>query len=542
MRDPEQSGYPLAAPVHTGCTRQYGGWQPSGSTYFTTRLVSSNGSYDVNLAKNFRQWSQLCTITNPTVGDYCIQVRTNLTSGSTSSTALNSTADNPLVTWNGHNRFALRAVVNGTSSNVTLAGYGEMSIYANAPAADTQFYLSRVNAASAGMSNMDIALFDAGDASEAGTITIIPRPTRRRGCVDVDLQLSRSRRCCGDSCVSIHSGKLSTHQRVKHDRGHQRGGYQGNFRPLRVSLPADYSCNEASQFGCWFKIRFCIRVELTMRPRGRPIWWVSLYDSWNDKALPSIVLITAFARIWDFGPLRLVACDQPRQLSHQPCSTSKVLTSAEGGEPSAWNKGANCGALQMPVLEEKGFVVLDSYGDLVDSREWQSLEYVDWKSSGDTRFAPSPAPTAISSATASGTSIHPSRTRMASGLTPKPRSRRPSPGAHRNPAPTSAAAASSNSSRIPTPTRSTTRTSTTTTASTPDGEGWIVRCFMQLTHNPNSYMVLREDINDPRTETRIALPAELQLVVDSERMWHSVWHQGPEPRYCLITSYDRVPN
>ena len=42
----------------------------------------------------------------------------------------------------------------------------------------------------------------------------------------------------------------------------------------------------------------------------------------------------------------------------------------------------------MPILEEKGFVVLDSYGDLVDPREWQSLEYVDWKSSGDTRFAP----------------------------------------------------------------------------------------------------------------------------------------------------------
>ena len=64
---------------------------------------------------------------------------------------------------------------------------------------------------------------------------------------------------------------------------------------------------------------------------------------------------------------------------------------------------------------------------------------------------------------------------------------------------------------------------------------------MQLTHNPNSYMILREDINDPTTETRIALPAGAQLVVDSERMWHSVWHQGPEPRYCLITSYESGP-
>ena len=63
----------------------------------------------------------------------------------------------------------------------------------------------------------------------------------------------------------------------------------------------------------------------------------------------------------------------------------------------------------------------------------------------------------------------------------------------------------------------------------PDGEGWVLRCFMQLTHNPDSVMVLREDIDDPSTETRISLPAGAQLVVDSERMWHSVWHQGDEP-------------
>ena len=31
------------------------------------------------------------------------------------------------------------------------------------------------------------------------------------------------------------------------------------------------------------------------------------------------------------------------------------------------------------------------------------------------------------------------------------------------------------------------------------------------------------------------------LVVDSERMWHSVWHQGDEPRYCLITSWESGP-
>ena len=42
----------------------------------------------------------------------------------------------------------------------------------------------------------------------------------------------------------------------------------------------------------------------------------------------------------------------------------------------------------MSILEETGYVVLDSYGDPIDPAEWRDLAYVDWKSSGDTRFAP----------------------------------------------------------------------------------------------------------------------------------------------------------
>ena len=43
---------------------------------------------------------------------------------------------------------------------------------------------------------------------------------------------------------------------------------------------------------------------------------------------------------------------------------------------------------RMPILDETGYVVLDSHGGVMNPSEWQSLEYVDWKSSGDTRFAP----------------------------------------------------------------------------------------------------------------------------------------------------------
>ena len=43
---------------------------------------------------------------------------------------------------------------------------------------------------------------------------------------------------------------------------------------------------------------------------------------------------------------------------------------------------------RMPILEETGYVVLDSYGEPMDPKEWLDVEYVDWKSSGVTRFAP----------------------------------------------------------------------------------------------------------------------------------------------------------
>ncbi|MCX6424853.1 MAG: hypothetical protein NTV96_10090, partial [Actinobacteria bacterium] len=57
----------------------------------------------------------------------------------------------------------------------------------------------------------------------------------------------------------------------------------------------------------------------------------------------------------------------------------------------------------------------------------------------------------------------------------------------------------------------------------------------------DSVMILREDKDDPATETRIALPAGAQVVIDTQRLYHAVWHPGNEPRYCLITSYESGP-
>ena len=54
-------------------------------------------------------------------------------------------------------------------------------------------------------------------------------------------------------------------------------------------------------------------------------------------------------------------------------------------------------------------------------------------------------------------------------------------------------------------------------------------------------MILRDEKEDPSSETRIPLPMGGQLVVDSQRLYHAAWHPGPEPRYALIASFESGP-
>ena len=68
----------------------------------------------------------------------------------------------------------------------------------------------------------------------------------------------------------------------------------------------------------------------------------------------------------------------------------------------------------------------------------------------------------------------------------------------------------------------------------PEGEGWVVRAFLQLTDDPDSYAILRTDKDDPSTEVRVPLPRGTMYIVDTERVWHVVSHNGAQPRYALI--------
>src|ERR1700686_4542460 len=79
---------------------------------------------------------------------------------------------------------------------------------------------------------------------------------------------------------------------------------------------------------------------------------------------------------------------------------------------------------KLDSLADKGFVILRDYaGPPIPAEEWERLEYVDWKSGGDTNFAR--LASAMGEMEGAGFWDTASPTRTASGP-PTARSRRPS--------------------------------------------------------------------------------------------------------------------
>jgi len=79
----------------------------------------------------------------------------------------------------------------------------------------------------------------------------------------------------------------------------------------------------------------------------------------------------------------------------------------------------------------------------------------------------------------------------------------------------------------------------------PDNEGWVVRSWVELTHQPDSYMLLMDNdangLPDRSTERRIPLSRGARFVVDTQRLWHVVVHPHNVARYALITSFESGP-
>lgn len=195
---------------------------------------------------------------------------------------------------------------------------------------------------------------------------------------------------------------------------------------------------------------------------------------------------------------------------------------------------------KLKLLKRDGFVILNPYEGTISPEEWESLNYLDWKSGGDTNFAVL--------ASADGTDdprgfweygkpdkdgVWTENIEKAPTLKHWVESAGVRYGRVRiiklNP--------SSNLEEVQTRFLH----QDDNNRLNPDGEGWVVRAWLNLTDDADSYMVLREDKDDPSTERHVPLPRNAQFVVDTERLWHAVYHPGPEPRYAMITSFESGP-
>ncbi len=193
---------------------------------------------------------------------------------------------------------------------------------------------------------------------------------------------------------------------------------------------------------------------------------------------------------------------------------------------------------KLPVLDDTGYVVLRRLEPPIPQDEYLSLEYMDWKSGGDTNFAP--IASALGDLECAGFWDH----------------GKPDKGGiwtvNAKVCPHIVEwveAVGANYGRVRTIKLEPQDYETSlrrmhqddNNRLNPPGEGWVVRAWLELTDNPDSSMVLREDKDDPATESRIPLPLGSQFVVDTERLHHVVCHPGSASRYALIASFESGP-
>ncbi len=244
VRAPTSTTYPWDPTSYakvTGCTTTFTGYSgalypklnqwaqaetSAGSGTYTVPAgapVESN-AYDPVIASEFRRWVPLCTMSDVKAGTYLVQVQTNDPADRTNG--------------NGHNRFALRAFGQSPSQNVdiSLAGYTKMAVYANLPSARTEFHLAQVPPSAAGQI-LNVRLFDIGDSSGSGSITVLP-PS--------DSGMSEFTGCTGSGKVngSLPGCSITANS-----------SYNGRWQVISVPMPTTYSCTLSST-GCWVRLRY----------------------------------------------------------------------------------------------------------------------------------------------------------------------------------------------------------------------------------------------------------------------------------------------
>jgi hypothetical protein len=200
--------------------------------------------------------------------------------------------------------------------------------------------------------------------------------------------------------------------------------------------------------------------------------------------------------------------------------------------------------VRLPAFADKGFVVLTDLDPPIPDDQFRSLEYMDWKSGGDTNFAPI--------ATADG--------QLDCQGFWKPGEERADKGgiltsnAEHCPAiieQVEAVGADYGRVRViklePQSYEDALRHihRDDNNRFNPDNEGWVVRQWIELTENPGAFMVLMEQgedgLPDQSTESHVPMHRGARFIVDTQRLWHVVCNPSETTRYALISSFESGP-
>ncbi len=258
VRSPDDTPWSdLDNPVVTSCTTTMPSFNPKrmngsgGSKTIYQLLDPSGGNPDAvvdgvapwTFAEVYRRNVTICSIPAAQVqlGAYILQVRSNVT-------AADPLTYSAAVTDGGHNRMSIFAGFGDAGLNTTdgsavsINARGKLPIYANADAANTTFYLARVLPYDAGRT-LRVTLFDMGDASQAGTLQILPPSEFASSFSGCSFE-----RNDGASLVSTPS--TCTLSSVS-----SSNGYDGRSVNVDIPIPQNYTCAQNSGLGCWIKVR-----------------------------------------------------------------------------------------------------------------------------------------------------------------------------------------------------------------------------------------------------------------------------------------------
>lgn len=244
LREPTITQDPAQGTPVTTCARQFKGYSQSQVT--SNALTKGNSNYNDALAQVFHQWYTLCTFTPTKVGDYYLQVRSNVAfSGAASSyvntgnmNVFNQTQDNAAVLGTAVNSFALRAYYTpaGPENKVSISAWKSMRIFVNGSSATTTFNLVRVIPAAQGKT-LNFGFFDVGEGAKTGASMKLVPPS--------DSNLTSATNCVATGFRNQNLANCSLP--ISTD-------FNGKMQNIKAPIPANYTCNWSAMGGCWWKV------------------------------------------------------------------------------------------------------------------------------------------------------------------------------------------------------------------------------------------------------------------------------------------------